>query len=98
MNARQKAFKDAHAKSWVTRLEQVYDRYSDKKCKAFEWCYNKYYNQGHDNTTPNIETCEFRIISYNSQFFTVAWLVHNMHTHQWRLHVETYANTYEFDI
>ena len=98
MNAKQRAWKEAHAKSFITSLEQIYGKYSTRKRNAFEWCMNRYYEQGHNPDTPLIETCEFRIISYNSNFFSVAWLVHNIRTHQWRLHVETYANTYEFDI
>lgn len=47
-------------------LYQIYDRYSDAKRKAFDWCYNEYLNsKNHD---------AFSIISYNQYGFSVSWL------------------------
>lgn len=70
-------------------LYQIYDRYSDAKRRAFEWCYNEYLNSdNHDG---------FSIISYNTFGFSVSWLCEIDGVDGMR--IETPKNSYfiEFD-
>lgn len=47
-------------------LDQIYDRYSDAKRRAYDRCYNQYLeSENHD---------AFCIISHNSFGFSVSWL------------------------
>lgn len=65
------------------KLSDIYDRYSAKKREAWEKCCQKYLN--------NIYSENFRIISHNSNFFTVAW---NEYGKEPKLHIETGRNSY----
>ena len=48
------------------QLYQIYDRYSEAKRKAYDWCYDQYLaSENHD---------AFSIISHNSFGFSVSWL------------------------
>lgn len=70
-------------------LDQIYDRYSGAKRKAYEWCYNEYLNSvNHD---------AFSIISHNSYGFSVSWLCTLDGIDE--LRIETPRNSYfvEFD-
>ncbi len=65
-------------------LDQVYDRYSDKKAMAWADCYDEYMaSEKHD---------AFSICSHNSQAFTVSWLctIDNENA----LVIRTYRNRY----
>lgn len=64
-------------------LSDIYDSYSVNKEKAYNWCLNQY------NSTENSEN--FRIISHNSNFFTVAWEEYGKEP---KLHIETAKNSY----
>lgn len=66
-----------------SKLSDVYGRYSAEKEKVLEWCLNQY------NSTENSEN--FRIISHNSNFFTIAWEEYGKEP---KLHIETAKNSY----
>ena len=69
-------------------LWDVYDRFSQAKQKAWEWC---------------LEQCKqdegehFHICSHNSHRFTVAWEYMNKETGELMTRVETASNTYIVD-
>lgn len=64
-------------------LNDVYGRYSNAKKEAYEDCFRKYASiDGAKN---------FRIISHNSNFFTVAWEEYGKEP---KLHIETAKNSY----
>ncbi len=65
------------------KLSDVYGSYSVNKEKAMNWCLDQY------NNTENSEN--FRIISHNSNFFTVAW---EEYGEKPKLHIETASNGY----
>lgn len=65
------------------KLSDIYGSYSVNKEKALKWCLNQY------NSTENSEN--FRIISHNSNFFTVAW---DENGKEPKLHIETAKNSY----
>lgn len=65
------------------KLSDVYGSYSENKKKAYNWCLNQY------NNTKNSEN--FRIISHNSNFFTVAW---EEYGEEPKLHIKTASNSY----
>ena len=65
------------------KLSDIYGSYSVNKEKAMEWCLNQY------NSTENSEN--FRIISHNNNFFTVAWEEYGKEP---KLHIETAKNSY----
>ena len=65
------------------KLSDIYGRYSVNKENAMKWCLNQY------NSTKNSEN--FRIISHNSNFFTVAWEEYGKEP---KLHIETASNSY----
>lgn len=64
-------------------LSDIYDSYSVNKEKAYKLVLNQY------NSTENSEN--FRIISHNSNFFTVAW---DEYGKEPKLHIETAKNSY----
>ena len=66
-----------------SKLSDIYGRYSANKEKAINWCLNQY------NSTKNSDN--FRIISHNSNFFTVAWEEYGKEP---KLHIETASNSY----
>lgn len=65
------------------KLSDIYGKYSVNKEKAMNWCLNQY------NNTESSEN--FRIISHNSNFFTVAWEEYGKEP---KLHIETAKNSY----
>lgn len=66
-----------------SKLSDIYGKYSVNKEKAMERCLNQY------NSIENSEN--FRIISHNSNFFTVAWEEYGKEP---KLHIETAKNSY----
>ena len=63
-----------------TDLYQIYDKWSDAKQRAFDWCYEQYLlSEGHE---------AFSIISHNSFGFSVSWLCKD------GLRIETPKNSY----
>ena len=65
------------------KLSDIYGNYSARKEEAWKDCYKKYLN--------NTQSTNFRIISHNSNFFTVAWEEYGKEP---KLHIETAKNTY----
>lgn len=74
----------AAKKNEGSKLSDIYGSYSVNKEEAINWCLNQY------NSTENSEN--FRIISHNSNFFTVAW--EEILENEPVLHIETAKNTY----
>lgn len=66
-----------------SKLSDIYGSYSVNKEEAMNWCLNQY------NSTENSEN--FRIISHNFNFFTIAW---NEYGKEPKLHIETANNSY----
>lgn len=66
-----------------SKLSDIYGRYSAKKEEAWKNCYKEYLN--------NVYSENFRIISHNSNFFTVAWEEYGKEP---KLHIETASNSY----
>lgn len=63
-----------------TTLHQIYDKWSDAKQRAFNWCYDQYLqSEEHES---------FSIISHNSFGFSVSWLCKE------GLRIETPYNSY----
>lgn len=63
-----------------TNLYQIYDKWSDAKQKAFDWCYDQYLqSEEHES---------FSIISHNTFGFSVSWLCKE------GLRIETPKNSY----
>ena len=63
-----------------TDLYQIYDKWSDAKQKAFDWCYEQYLqSEGHE---------AFSIISHNTFGFSVSWLCKE------GMRIETPKNSY----
>lgn len=63
-----------------TGLYQIYDKWSQAKQNAFDWCYEQYLaSEEHDS---------FSIISHNSYGFSVSWLCKD------GLRIETPKNSY----
>lgn len=63
-----------------TDLYQIYDKWSDAKQRAFDWCYEQYLlSEDHE---------AFSIISHNSFVFSVSWLCKD------GLRIETPKNSY----
>ena len=63
-----------------TDLYQIYDKWSDAKQKAFDWCYDQYLqSEEHES---------FSIISHNTFGFSVSWLCKE------GLRIETPKNSY----
>lgn len=61
-------------------LNQIYDKWSVEKQRAFEWCYDQYLaSEDHE---------AFSIISHNSFGFSVSWLCKE------GLRIETPKNSY----
>lgn len=73
----------AAKKNEGSKLSDIYGSYSVNKEEAINWCLNQY------NSTENSEN--FRIISHNSNFFTIAW---NEYGKEPKLHIETGRNSY----
>lgn len=63
-----------------TNLNQIYDKWSDGKQRAFDWCYEQY--------LASEEPEAFSIISHNSWGFSVSWLCKD------GLRIETPYNSY----
>ena len=63
-----------------TELYQIYDKWSDAKQRAFDWCYDQY--------LASEERCAFSIISHNTFGFSVSWLCKE------GLRIETPKNSY----
>ena len=63
-----------------TELYQIYDKWSDAKQKAFDWCYNQYLESEEHEA--------FSIISHNNFGFSVSWLCKD------GLRIETPKNSY----
>lgn len=63
-----------------TELYQIYDRWSQAKQNAFDWCYEQYLASEDHNS--------FSIISHNSYGFSVSWLCKD------GLRIETPKNSY----
>lgn len=72
--------------SELDTLEDCYASYSTAKRKAYYDCLRKYVDMG---------GWRFRIISFNSQTFTCAWLYRDEETGDIILNVETYRNNYQ---
>ena len=81
-------FIDAYNRSKKTTLAECYRTYSVDKALAYAACSALCYDENGD---------KFRVISYNSSFFTVAWLVTNCDTGATELRVETPSNSYVMD-
>lgn len=64
-----------------TYLNQVYEKYSEAKQKAWDYCFEEYCKNGEKGT--------FGINSHNSFSFTCSWF-----TKDGDLRIETYRNTY----
>lgn len=64
-------------------LSDIYGKYSVNKKKAYCQCLNQYIGTKNSNN--------FRIISHNSNFFTVAW---DEYGKEPKLHIETGRNSY----
>ena len=63
-----------------TYLYQIYDKWSDAKQKAFDWCYDQYLaSEEHES---------FSIISHNTFGFSVSWLCKE------GMRIETPKNSY----
>lgn len=63
-----------------TSLNQIYDKWSDEKQRAFDWCYEQYLaSEGHE---------AFSIISHNAFGFSVSWLCKD------GMRIETPKNSY----
>nr|DAF90297.1 MAG TPA: hypothetical protein [Podoviridae sp. cthau23] len=69
-------------------LEHCYVSCSQAKRRAYYWCTNK---------CAEMDGWRFRIISFNSQTFTCAWLYKDKETGEIMLNVETYRNTYTIE-
>ena len=67
-----------------TKLSDIYGSFSARKENAINWCLNQFRSS---KTSEN-----FRIISHNSNFFTIAW--EEMLENEPILHIETASNTY----
>lgn len=65
------------------KLSDIYGSYSARKEKAWKDCYKEYLN--------NVYSENFRIISHNSNFFTIAW---DEYGKEPKLHIETGRNSY----
>lgn len=63
-----------------TELYQIYDKWSQAKQNAFDWCYEQYLASEDSNS--------FSIISHNSYGFSVSWLCKD------GLRIETPKNSY----
>lgn len=63
-----------------TELYQIYDKWSQAKQNAFDWCYEQYLASEDHNS--------FSIISHNSYGFSVSWLCKD------GLRIETPKNSY----
>lgn len=63
-----------------TELYQIYDKWSDAKQRAFDWCYDQY--------LASEDHAAFSIISHNSFGFSVSWLCKD------GLRIETPYNSY----
>lgn len=63
-----------------TELWQIYDTWSAKKQRAFDWCYEQY--------LASEDHAEFSIISHNTFGFSVSWLCKD------GLRIETPKNSY----
>ena len=70
-----------------TYLYQIYDRYSDAKRKAYDWCYDQYLASENHSA--------FSIISHNSFGFSVSWLC-TIYGH-YGMRIETPKNSYFID-
>lgn len=64
-------------------LSDIYDKYSVNKKKAYCQCLDRYIDTKNSNN--------FRIISHNFNFFTVAW---NEYGKEPKLHIETAKKSY----
>lgn len=63
-----------------TQLYQIYDKWSQAKQNAFDWCYDQYLASEEHNS--------FSIISHNNYGFSVSWLCKD------GLRIETPKNSY----
>lgn len=64
----------------ATWLHQIYDKWSDAKQRAYDWCYDEYLkSEDHE---------AFSIISHNTFGFSVSWLCKD------GLRIETPKNSY----
>ena len=68
-------------------LDQIYERYSEAKRQAYNWCYDEYLS------SENHEA--FSIISFNSFGFSVSWLC-TINGHN-GMRIETPKNSYFID-
>lgn len=74
--------------STFDRLNECYKTYSKNKFSAYQSCVIKCFD---------MRGWGFRIISFNSQVFTCAWLYEDKETGVLMLNVETYRNTYTIE-
>lgn len=74
--------------STFDRLNECYKTYSENKFRAYQSCVTKCFD---------MRGWGFRIISFNSQTFTCAWLYEDKETCVLMLNVETYCNTYTIE-
>lgn len=63
-----------------TKLHQIYNKWSQAKQKAFDWCYEQYLESEEHEA--------FSIISHNAYGFSVSWLYKD------GLRIETPKNSY----
>lgn len=68
-------------------LHQIYDRYSDAKREAWEWCYEQYLASENHSA--------FSIISHNTFGFSVSWVC-TIAGHE-GMRIETPKNSYFVD-
>ena len=78
--------------NYGSELCDIYGRYSDAKMKAMEYCRRKYCMDDYAR--------EFRIISYNTFGFSVAWdTIYELDDNIVPgVHIETFRNTYDVAI
>lgn len=92
MNKRQAQFYDSYVNSTASHLDHVYKSYSVKKRVAFQKCVDK----RQDDLYQYGCVGSLRIISHNSDFFSVAWTVETKEA--LFLHVITPSNDYFFGV